>query len=81
VKYLVIWFWLNSVMVPCPQPEMVADEYGRIPKMTSMTLQSCFETYRVRQERVFATEDEALRFIRIGEEKDDVVDFTIEETM
>ena len=80
MKWLVVWFWLNTFVVPCPQPNIFPDKFGRIPEINSYTLQACYKTERIRKERVFNTKKEAEDFVKEGQKENDLTDFEIKET-
>jgi len=38
VTYLVLWIWVQSMMVSCPVIDSIPDKFGRTEPMVSMTL-------------------------------------------
>ena len=77
MKYLVIWFWLQTFMIPCPQSAPIPDKFGRVSEITISTLQICWDTNIIQQEQYFKTLKEAQDFIVEGEKEGDLVDFEL----
>ena len=63
MKWVVIWFVLNSWMVPCEPMGPQIDEYGRKTEPMFITAQACFEEERTRMTKEFESFDAAYKFL------------------
>lgn len=77
MKYLVIWIWLQTFIVPCPQPIPTPDKFGRVFETTTYTLQMCWDTNSMPQQQYFKTLKEAQDFIAEGKKEDDLIGFEL----
>lgn len=69
IKYIVFWWIIETFVVPCPRPQPIADEFGRVPYSNAVTLQACYETKRSYMEHKFDTLAEAEAFSERGKEQ------------
>lgn len=67
LKYLVVWWIIESFAVPCPQSRLIADEFGRTFQQDTLTLALCYESRRTAMQREFPTRAEAEAFVARGQ--------------
>ena len=59
MTYIVLWIWVQSMMVSCPVIDAIPDIFGRTQPMVSMTLQVCYRDVEHNMRREFSTKIEA----------------------
>jgi len=77
VKYIVLYVWIQTIIVACPSPELQPDEYGRllIPSYSSELL--CLKEIRHHMQKPFATLIDAQRFVAGARDQRDLVEFRL----
>lgn len=65
--WLVTWTVISYMLIACPSPPPVCDEFGRCGVSMSTTLVACYESSEKQMERKFESEAEALAFVERGE--------------
>ena len=77
--WLVTYTWNQQIHIACPQPEPMADEFGRVKQVWSTFAIACFETINHPKQRRFDSYDEAMSFVERGQKEFDLSDFVIEQ--
>ncbi len=82
MKWIVVYAFLQMLMIPCPQKPpvaSVADEFGRIYAATSFTLEACMENKQIILQKSFNSKPEADAFVVRLEKEHDLVLIKVKE--
>lgn len=64
--WIVTWETVTTYSVPCPQPEIGPDEFGRMPVQTVAIALNCIAIDVEAKEKLFESFDEAKAFVLRG---------------
>lgn len=65
--WLVTWTVISYMLIACPSPPPVCDEFGRCGVSMPTTLLACYDNSEKHMERKFEAEAEAIAFVERGE--------------
>jgi len=69
MNYLVIWFVMSWLIVPCQHQGPYTDEFGRVHQNYAVTLEICTKDDSKRMEKYFDTLKDAEAFVSRGKEE------------
>jgi len=77
MKYIVLYVWLQTLIVACPSPETVPDKYGRAYIPSYRTTEVCTRQVRHHMQKLFASLMEAKKFVAEASKEYDLVEFRL----
>ena len=66
--WMVSWYVVEVNMIPCPTPEPIPDEFGRVPLSNVTTLAICWKDIIIPMTRSFETFADAETFVQRGKD-------------
>jgi hypothetical protein len=77
VKFIVYWVLVYTIPTSCPISTPAPDKFGRVPEVTIVTTQACFEDKIEKHSREFKTRDSAFAFYTelVKESKIEIIPF------
>ncbi len=79
MKWIVVYFFVQTFIFPCVQSPPTADEFGRTYLSDHMTLEACWREERTTLRKTFGTEAEAIAYVDKANHERDLTGFEIKQ--